>query len=124
MTAPSNTFAPRVHAKMNELLSACNNGIVSGWDATVDFLVKENLAVHMRIRPDFVGVHNQNRGRYGIDIVGCHQHGEQILQQGFSFKKASDATCIEVRDAVSPADLAMNQETVALSDGLLPPLTA
>ena len=118
------SFEPRVHEKMDSLLAACKNGIVSGWDATVEFLMQENLAVHVRIRPDFVGVHSQNRARYGIDIVGCHQHGEQILQQGFSFKKASDATCIEVRDGVAPEDLAMNTETVALSNGLLPPLTS
>ena len=122
--AATTTFEPRVQAKMETLLLACQQGIVAGWDATVDFMLAENMAIKTRIRPDMVGIHSRNRGRYGIDIVGCHQHGEQILAQGFSFKKAADATCVEVGGCVSPEDDAINKDTVALSNGLLPPLTA
>ena len=115
-------FEPRIQSKIDSLLLACQQkGIVSGWEATVEFLLSENLAVKTRIRPDMVGVHSRNRGRYGIDIVGCHQHGDQILQQGFSLKKASDATCIEAGHYLSPEDEKVNSDTVELSNGLLPP---
>ena len=115
-------FEPRVQTRIDSLLLACQHkGIVSGWDAVVEYLLSENLAVKTRIRPDMVGVHSRNRGRYGIDIVGCHQHGEQILEQGFSWKKAADATCIEAGMFLSPEDDKINADTVALSNGLLPP---
>ena len=118
-------FELRVQSKIDSLLLACQQkGIVSGWEAMVEFLLSENLAVKTRIRPDMVGVHSRNRGRYGIDIVGCHQHGDQILQQGFSLKKASDATCIEAVHYLSLEDEKVNSDTVELSNGLLPPLTS
>ncbi len=54
----------------------------------------------------------------------AHHHGSQILQAGFSWKKASDATAVEFPPAplhIQPT--AENEKYSKLSNGLIPPLS-
>ena len=50
-------------------------------------------------------------------------HGDEVLHDGFSFKKSADATCIDTAPPLLNADaLAFNHDLEERSQGLIPPL--
>ena len=66
------------------------------------------------------------RSKLGVAGGDAHQHGQTILKEGFSMRKASDVCCFEAppqgSDAYKEA-VESNEEVVNLSSGLIPPLT-
>ena len=69
---------------------------VTGWEKILDALMEAGVAYKSRMPPDIVGVDPQNRSKMGVSASESHAHGAQILKAGWSFKKASDATCAEL----------------------------
>ena len=118
-------LSPLQRTALGSLVARCNVNIVSGWEAIANYLTVENLAWRIRLRPDHVGIHPENRGRFGIDPTGAHLHGVQIVHQGWSWSKCADVAATEVKDPDSVPDaVAMNNSTVDMANGLLPPLTS
>jgi len=99
---------------------------VSSWENIQQALLAAKLADYRQVPPDEVGVHKDNRGSFGISGADSQHHGEDILDVGFSWKKASDATAFEVpppSTAETEANTKFNNLMVDLSNSLIPPLT-
>jgi len=106
-----------------------DEGIASGervaaWEEIQGVLVTAKLGWTAQMPPDFVGVHPCNRSYLGVGGSEAHFHGSQVLQAGFSWAKAADATAVETPP--HPLDqeaVEENDKFVNLSDGLIPPLS-
>lgn len=115
-------------AVIEELKSKLGEGTTVGGkvaiaEAVETILVKHRIAWHQRVPPDMAGIHPANRSKYGLGAHEVHQHGENILSVGFSFKKASDVVAFEMAPDPWGADaIASNERIVQLSEGKLPPL--
>ena len=117
-------FTEEVVIKVQRILDDAQNmgTLVAAWDSIQDILIEAKLAWYAQMQPDFVGVHEQNRSKFGVAGADSHAHGDQIIIAGFSWRKASDATAIEA-DPQDAEARAFNDCLVALSDGLIPMLT-
>ena len=106
---------------VDQLLSSAEvqGNLVSTWEEVVELFFKHHLAWKAHVQPDFVGVHPGNRSKFGVAGADSHVHGDKICQNGFSWKKASDATAIEA-DSQDIEEKQFNDELSALSDGLIP----
>lgn len=125
MAQLSPLFTPTVMEQVKALVSDANStgARVSAWESIQKLLIDANLAWSTQVQPEFVGVHPMNRSRLGIGGMEAHHHGAQILRSGFSWKKAADACAIELPPPPHDATaVAFNEQNIALSDGLLPPL--
>ena len=114
-------FSPELVAKVRALIkTGTDTGErVSAWEAIQRELLDAKVAWRTQVAPDQVGVHPLNRSRLGVSGSESHHLGAQILKSGWSWKKASDATAVEVPPA--PDDLearAVNQQLVELSGGV------
>ena len=119
-------FTDDVVMKVKALLDegSASGSRVAAWEQIQDALLKAGLGWTAQMPPDFVGVHPCNRSRLGVGGSEAHFHGAQILQAGFSWAKAADATAVEAPPY--PHDMeaaAANDKFVSLSDGLIPPLS-
>ena len=94
---------------------------VSSWDKLQDLLLEAQLARKSRMPPDFVGVHKMNRSNFGLSGADVHAHGDEILQSGFSWRRASDATAVEI-DPTDKDAKSFNEKLANLSGGLIPAL--
>jgi hypothetical protein len=97
---------------------------VAAWEAIQVIMLQHKIAWNAQVPPEFVGVHPLNRSGLGVSGADAHHHGGQILQAGFSWRKASDATAVECPPA--PFDLepaTENEKYSKLSNGLIPPLS-
>eukprot|EP00971_Amphidinium_carterae_P342682 6482083-Amphidinium_carterae.1 len=122
---PTNLCSEELHQQITALLEQGKQGQrVATWDKIKSLLVKEGLArTNVRMPPELVGVHPENRSKIGLQPSMVHQHGHEILQAGFSWSKCQDATAVEVPP--SPLDKAakdLNTKVVEMSKGLLPVL--
>ena len=63
------------------------------------------------------------RSSLGVAGIDVHSHGERILKLGFSLQKASDVVAFNVAEDNTDI-LQYNQEIVALSNDMIPPLAA
>ena len=96
---------------------------VAAWDDIQKLLLDNALAFRSHVPPEMVGVHPENRSRLGLSGIDAHHHGQQILPSGFSWAKAADAAAFEVPVGEGAEEARqINDEMVAISGGLLPPL--
>ena len=82
-------------------------------------LEKHQLSRMVRLKPDEVGVHSQNRDGFGICPRDVHSLLASIASVGFDHTQASPI-CTEIGHG--PAILQFNEGLVASSGGLLPPV--
>ena len=82
-------------------------------------LEKHQLSRMVRLKPDEVGVHSQNRDGFGICPKDVHSLLASIASVGFDHTQASPI-CTEIGHG--PAILQFNEGLVASSGGLLPPV--
>ena len=97
---------------------------VAAWEEIQAIMLQHKIAWNAQVPPEFVGVHPSNRSGLGVSGADAHHHGGQILQAGFSWRKASDATAVECPPA--PFDLKAvteNEKYSKLSNGFIPPLS-
>ena len=113
---------PTVAAVQKCIDKAMKDGCyIPAWEEIEKVLVSNSLAWTACIQPHFVGVSTQNRSKMGLEPSRVHVHGADILAAGWSFKKASDAVCLEIPSGEAGAkQLAYNRTLVETSDGLLP----
>ena len=119
-------YSADVVSKVQKLLDegSASGARVAGWEEIQEVLAKAKLGWTTQMPPDLVGVHPCNRSYLGVGGSEAHFHGRQILQAGFSWAKAADATSVEAppppldKEAVEE-----NEKFVSLSDGLIPPLS-
>ena len=95
--------------------------IVAGWETVVQTLREYELAWDQQIMPKKVGIHPKNRSG---NLVGTKAHtlGLKIVKAGWSWVKASTATCVEVptEGASLQTAIAKNLEVTLLSGGRIP----
>ena len=97
---------------------------VAAWEEIQAIMLQHKIGWNAQVPPEFVGVHPSNRSGLGVSGPDAHHHGGQILQAGFSWRKASDATAVECPPA--PFDLKAvteNEKYSKLSNGFIPPLS-
>ena len=93
--------------------------IVSAWETIKEVLISEKLAWIQQIPPEFVGTHKNNRSGEGVGAIQSHYHGHEVIQQGWSWRKAEDAVAVEcLSDDLESKSF--NDDMVALSDGMFP----
>lgn len=116
-------FTPSVVEKVSSLLQKGSAGsVVSVWEEIVEVMLQAGVAWRAQIPPEFVGTHPQNRSKLGVGGSESHHHGYKVLQAGWSWRKCSDATCIE-HDPADKEAVQDNEDFVALSGGYIPPLS-
>ena len=60
----------------------------TAWEAIQQVLVEQKLALMAAQLPcDQVGVHPENRNRFGVGGTEAQKHGKDVLTEGFSWKK-------------------------------------
>ena len=116
-------------ALVSEVQGLIDKGEATGqqtgaWEAILAVLTTNKMVLKLQLPPEVVGVHPQNRSNLGVDCVAAQEHGDDILQAGYSSQKASDATCFEC----PPGDMAkdfedFNENLLKESNGYLPPLS-
>ena len=123
---PDAIFTPDVVATMTELLvEGWRTGEKTGyWEAMTEEALKAGVAWKVHVPPQRCGVHPDNRGKYGVDGCQSQNLGKGILEVGWSSAKCSD--CASVQAPPMPflkAAQESNDKLVALSNGLIPPLS-
>ena len=97
---------------------------VAAWEAIQVIMLQHKIAWNAQVPPEFVGVHPLNRSGLGVSGADAHHHGGQILQAGFSWRKASDATAVECPPApFHLQSVTENEKYSKLSNGLIPQLS-
>ena len=117
-------FSPEVIKCVQDMIDACisDGKYLAGWEAIQEVLIAKGLASTIQMPPDYVGVHPDNRSKFGLTGPDSHAHGEEILDIGFSWKKAADATAQELPPPGQPRhDDAENHADVFLGRRLKPP---
>ena len=94
---------------------------VTAWDQIQELMLQHKVAWVAQVPPDFCDVHPMNRSKLGVGGLESHTRGMQILQSGFSWKKAADAAVVEAKHDDREAWDA-NERFVHLSGGFIPPL--
>ena len=94
------------------------------WEKIQRILLDAKLALEgVQIPSEFVGVSPLNRSRLGVGASEAQVHGRDVLVEGFSFKKAADATPIERPPPPHDAEaLELNRNLEDKSMGLIPPI--
>lgn len=126
MASPSidtSLFTPEVVACVSQILAKAKQTgeRVAAVEEVNNILISHKLAWQCRMAPEFVGVHPLNRSRLGVGGSESHHLGADILQSGWSWRKAADATAVETPP--SPFDreaVEANDRLVKLSNGLIP----
>ena len=119
-------YAPENVKTINDLIET---GIKSGektgaWDAVLQAMRENSMAWEEACPPDQTGVHPGNRSSFGVGGADSQHLGFGILQVGWSWSKAKDATAIQSPPGSLTTEAAeYNKMLVDASDGLIPPLT-
>ncbi len=86
-------------------------------------LLAAGIAWYDDALPDHVGISVWNRSKCGVMGADVHAHGDEILDVGFSWLKAADATAFECPPEPWCAEaVTANTDIVEFSAGLIPPL--
>ena len=118
------TLSDGVRAEIPKIMhnAKSTGAIVAAWEELKELLEREKLAWYQQAPPEHVGCHKSNRSGEGVGAMQSHNHGYEICMQGWSWRKASDAVAVEyVGDEESKT---FNEQLVALSDGMFPPLAS
>ncbi|MDA8582877.1 hypothetical protein N9L68_01565 [bacterium] len=113
--------------KVQDLIETATKTLerTTAWEAIQQVLVEHMLALIAAQLPcDQVGVHPENRSRYGVGGTEAQKHGKDVLTEGFSWKKASDAACLDCPPPPLDAEhKAFNRSMCDQSQGIIPPLS-
>ena len=98
--------------------------IVTGNGQVQTLLIDAGIARHCEVPPEIMGVHPDNRDEHGVGGSEAHFLGAQILDVGYSAKRAENgAVAFECPPAPwNEAPEAFNKSIVDLSTGLIPAL--
>ena len=120
-------FTPEIYEKVKKLIDTAAQTLerTTAWEAIQHALVEHKLAlVAAQLPCDHVGVHPENRSRFGVGGTEAQKHGKDVLTEGFSWKTASDAACFDCPPPPLDAEpKAFNIHMVDQSQGLIPPLS-
>ena len=96
----------------------------TGWEAIQEKLLSAGAAQKdVQIKSEFVGVSRFNRSKLGVGGSEAQVHGSEIMLEGYSHKKASDATAAETPPPPYDADeVKANRILEKRSRGLIPQL--
>ena len=95
----------------------------TGWGAIQELLLNAGVAQkNSQIKSEFVGVSSKNRSNLGVGGSEAQVHGSEFIQEGYSHKKASDATAVEVPPPPhDDIEVKSNRDLERRSRGLIPP---
>ena len=92
------------------------------WEDIQTALEKAKLAYFVNHKPETAGFHPGNRSKLGVGGSEAQVHGKQILDTGFSLKKAADATAFEMPPPpLNKPIVDCNKRSESPSQGLIPP---
>ena len=113
-------MADLVDEKVTKILNDAESdgAIVAAWEELKIILSESELAWEEQTPPERVGCHKLNRSGEGVGAVQSHHHGHDIIQQGWSWRKASDAVAVQ-HDGDEELE-EFNKTIVNLSDGMFP----
>ena len=92
-------FTPEIIKEVQALIDQANltGQLTTSWESVQDILLAAGLAqTNLQIKSEFMGVSQYNRSKLGVGGSEAQVHGADILQEGYSHKKASDATAVEM----------------------------
>ena len=119
-------FTPALIGKVQRLIDEGEKTgeRIATWEKIQTILLENDLAQeNVQMAPEYVGVHEGNRSKFGVGGSESQHHGAEVLTSGWSFKKAADATAFEVPPAPFDEPQAIfNVELQMQSQGLIPPL--
>ena len=84
-------FTPEIYEKVKKLIDTAAQTLerATAWEAIQHALVEHKLAlVAAQLPCDQVGVHPENRSRFGVAGTEAQKHGKDVLTEGFSWKKS------------------------------------
>ena len=88
-------------AKIDEIIASIDGGrgkLVQGCDTILGELAGVSLSYPSYLQPRTVGVHPENRDKYGLNTENVHGLGKDILRMGFSGDLCAQALAIEAAD--------------------------
>ena len=116
-----------IRKKVQDIIDTATKTLerTTAWEAIQLLLVEHKLALMGAQLPcDQVGVHPENRSRFGVGGTEAQKHGKDVLTEGFSWKKASDAACFDCPPPPLDAEhKAFNRAMCDQSQGIIPPLS-
>ena len=133
MKVPSQDMIPETYRQpwVQEVEKLIKQGNTDGerttrWETIQDILVMHGVAQRgVQIPPEFCGVSPFNRSKLGVGGSESQVHGDEVLQDGFSWKKSADATCSETAPhPYNESALSFNNLLEKRSQDLIPPLKA
>ena len=92
-------FSPALIKDVSALIdhAGLTGQLTTGWETIQELLLAAGVApIGQNVKGEFMGVSQYNRSKLGVGGSEAQVHGADILQEGYSHKKASDATAIEV----------------------------
>ena len=116
-----------IRKKVQDIIDTATKTLerTTAWEAIQLLLVEHKLALMGAQLPcDQVGVHPENRSRFGVGGTEAQKHGKDVLTEGFSWKKASDVACFGCPPPPLDAEhKAFNRAMCDQSQGIIPPLS-
>lgn len=112
---------PDVEHKINSLLSSSNLGLAAKWSLIESYLLKCGAAYEIRIQPEYMLVHPQNRGGTGLNAFNAHALGSKIYALGADLYQLGKSTCFEIPQLLDQREHVMrfNERLVDDSMGML-----
>ena len=94
----------------------------TGWEAIQEKLLNDGAGQkNLQIKSEYVGVSRHNRSKLGVGGSEAQVHCSEIIVEGYSHKKASDATCAEVPPPPhDESEVKANRALEKRSRGLIP----
>ena len=98
-------------------------GRIAICETIAEAFLAAGIAWYDHALPDHVGISVWNRTKCRVMGTDVHAHGGEILDVGFSWQKAADATAFECPPEPLCAEaVTANTDIVKFSAGLIPPL--
>ena len=95
------------------------------WDQIRQEGTKANIAWRAHVPPEYCGVDKGNRSSLGVGGSESQHLGYKILSVGWSWQKCNDSNLFQMPpQPLAAAQVEFNDNLVALSDGLVPPLAS
>ena len=113
-----NKFTHEIITDGNRIIADANKTgeLTSGLERLLTLLKDAKLAWCARMDPAVVGVHQANRSSLGVVGADAQILGGEILQTGFSMKKATDRAVAIAVDGSNTSAIQFNTELCNMSN--------
>jgi hypothetical protein len=119
-------ISEELRAEVQSIMDDNAMPILSGLQKIMQLCVKHKVGWYAKHHPSEVACHESNRGRLGINPHNAHRNGARMHKIGCDPKLLEASACMfeMSRDPETKArQIAFNERLIAISGGLLAPLT-